>query len=54
MLQDVRKVFGTLVYHYPQLCGVRNAKSNGVMLEAQLQLRIKLCLGDKLTEGIID
>ena len=28
-------------------------KSNGVTLEPQLQLRVKVCLEDKLTEGII-
>ena len=26
---------------------------NGVTLEAQLQLTVKLCLGDKLTEGFV-
>ena len=52
--QDVRKMSGTLNDHYPPLCGVWNTKSNGVTLDAELQLRVKLCLEDKLTEGIID
>ena len=28
--------------------------SNGAILEGQLQLRLKSCPGDELTEGIID
>ena len=32
----------------------RNTKSDGVTLEAQLQLRVKFQLGDELTDGIID
>ena len=34
--------------------GSGNTKSSGVTLESQLQLGVKVCLGDKLTEGIID
>ena len=52
--EDVRKVSRKLDHLWPSLCGVRNNKCNGVTLEAQLQLRVKLCLGDKLNEGIID
>ena len=36
------------------MCVGRNTKSNGVTPEAQLQLRVKVCLGDELKEGIID
>ena len=43
---DVRKVSSTFDHHYPSLCGGRNTKSNGVTPEAQLQLRVKLGLGD--------
>ena len=50
---DVRKVSRTFDNHYPSLCGGRNNRSNGIHLEAQLQLREKLCLGDDLNEGII-
>ena len=32
----------------------RNTKSDGVTLEAQLQLRVKFYLGDELTEAIKD
>ena len=33
---------------------VGTQRALGVILEAPLQLRVKLCLGDELTEGIID
>ena len=46
--EDVRKLSTTLDQHYPSLCRDRNT------LKAQLQLRVKLCVGDKLTEWIID
>ena len=34
--------------------GDRNTKGNGFTPEAQLELRVKFCQGDELTEGIID
>ena len=49
-----QKVSNTLNHHQPLLCGIKNTKSYGVTPEAQLQLRVELCLGDELTEGIID
>ena len=52
--QDFRKVSSTLDPHWPSLCGDSNTKSNGVTAEAQLQLIIKLCLGNKLNEGVLD
>ena len=48
--QDIRKVSSTLEYDQPSLCEGRNTKGNGVTPEAQLQLRVRFCQGDKLTE----
>ena len=39
---------------HSSLCGCRNTKSNGVPPKAPLQLRVNLCLLDKLNEGILD
>ena len=52
--KDLRNVPITMDHHYPQLCGDRNTKSNGVTLEAPLHLRVKFQLGDKIAEKIID
>ena len=52
--RDVRKVSSTLDHHKPSLCGGRNTKSNGVTPEPQQQLKVQLCLGDELNEGITD
>ena len=38
----------------PHYVEVGTVRENGVTLEPQLQLRVKLFQGDELTEGIID
>ena len=38
----------------PHYVEVGTVRENGVTLETQLQLRVKLFQGDELTEGIID
>ena len=38
----------------PHYVEVGTVTENGVTLETQLQLRVKLFQGDELTEGIID
>ena len=53
-LKSLQSLSSTLDHHWPSLCGGRNPKSNGVTPEAQLQLRVKLCLEDKLNENNID
>ena len=40
----------TLDQHQPSICGDRNTKSNGVHLEAQLQLRVRFQLGDSMSK----
>ena len=41
-------------HHKHSICQVRNTKKDGVTLEAQLQLKVKFHLEDKLNEGIKD
>ena len=52
--QDVIKKYTKLDHQYHSLCECNNTKSNGVTLEAPLQLKGKLCLGGKPYEGIQD
>ena len=52
--KDLRKVPVTLNNQKPSLCENRNTMSDGITLEAQLQLRVKFYLGDEMTGGIID
>ena len=49
---DVIKVSSKLVHNCPSPCEGRNTKVNRVTLEAQLQLIVKLYLGDQMNEGM--
>ena len=49
-----RKVSSTLDYHYHSPYWVRNTKSNGVTLEAQLQLRVNFYLWNTFNEWFKD